>query len=75
MGRFFADCASEFGLCELTGYQLNQPFSSVGVRRDCSSVNALAPYGGSLFSITSKSAGEWTLAHTILWSESAPSCK
>ena len=29
-------------------------FASVGVRRDCSSVNTLAPCGGSLFSITSE---------------------
>ena len=35
-----------------------QPFESVGVRRDCLSVNTLAPFGGSLFSITSESAGE-----------------
>ena len=45
----------QFGLRELGGYKLNQPFASVGVRRDCSSVNTLAPCGGSLFSITSKS--------------------
>ena len=37
---------------------LNQPFASVGVRRDCSSVNTLAPCGGSLFSIMSKSPRE-----------------
>ena len=37
---------------------MNQPFASVGVRRDCSSVNTLAPCGGSLFSITSKSPWE-----------------
>ena len=58
MGRFFADCAPEFGLRELNGYKLNQPFASVGVRRDSSSVNTLAPCGGSLFSITSESAWE-----------------
>ena len=42
------------------GYRRNthQLFVSVGVRRDCSSVNTLAPCGGSLFSITSESAGE-----------------
>ena len=57
MGRFFADCASEFGLRELTCYKLYQPFVSVGIRRDCSSVNTLAPCGGSVFSITSESAG------------------
>ena len=57
-GRFFADCAPEspeFGLRELNGYKLNQPFASVGIRRDCSSVNTLVPCGGLLFSITSKS--------------------
>ena len=43
---------------ELDGYKLNQPFASVGVRRDCSSVNTLAPCGGSLLSITSKSPWE-----------------
>ena len=43
---------------ELTGYKLNQPFASVGVRRDCSSVNTLAPCGGSFFSITSEFAGK-----------------
>ena len=43
---------------ELTGYKLYQPFESVGVRRDYLSVNTLAPCGGSLFLITSKSAGE-----------------
>ena len=58
MGRFFADCAPEFGLRELTGYKLYQPLASVGVRRDCLFVNTLAPCGGSLFSITSESAGE-----------------
>ena len=42
----------------LTDYKLNQPFASVGVRRDFSSVNTLAPCEGSLFSITSESAGE-----------------
>ena len=57
-GRFFDDCAPEFGLRELTDYKLYQPFASVGVRRDCSSVNTLAPYGGSLFSIMSESAGD-----------------
>ena len=60
-GRFFAYCAPEppeFGLHELTDYKLNQPFASVGVRRDCSSVNILAPCGGSLFSITSESPWE-----------------
>ena len=59
MGRFFADCAPEspeFGLRGMNGYELNQPLASVGVRRDCSSVNTLAPCGGSLFSITSKSS-------------------
>ena len=58
MGRFFADCAPEspeFGLRGMNGYKLNQPLASAGVRRDCSSVNTLAPCGGSLFSITSKS--------------------
>ena len=60
-GRFFADCSPEspeFGLRELTGYKLNQPFTSVGVRRNCLSVNTLAPCGGSLFSITSESPWE-----------------
>ena len=47
-----------FGLRELTGYKLNQPFASVGVRRDSLSVNTLAPCGGSLFSITNKSPRE-----------------
>ena len=42
----------------MIGYKLYQPFASVGVRRDCSSVNTLAPCGGSLFSITSESARE-----------------
>ena len=58
MGRFFADCAPEFDLRELTGYKLYQPFASFGVRRNCSSVNTLAPCGGSVFSITSESAGD-----------------
>ena len=40
---------------ELNGYKLNQPFVSVGVSRNCSSVNTLAPCRGSLFSITSES--------------------
>ena len=58
-GRFFSDCTPEFGLRKLTGYKLYQPFaSSVGVRRDCSSINTLAPCGGPLFSITSESAAE-----------------
>ena len=57
-GHFFVDCASKFGLRELTGYKMYQPFASVGVRRDCSYVNTLAPCGSSLFSITSKSAGD-----------------
>ena len=47
-----------FSLRELTGYRFYQPFASVGVRRDCSSVNTLAPCGGSLFSITSESTWE-----------------
>ena len=35
-----------------------KPLASVSVRRDCSSVDALALRGGSLFSIASESAGE-----------------
>ena len=46
--------SSVFGRHELTGNKLNQPFASVGVRRDSSSVNTLAPCGGWLFSITSE---------------------
>ena len=46
---------------------MNQPFASVGVRRDCSSVNTLAPCGGSLFSITGKSPWEAdSCAHDIV---------
>ena len=57
--RFFADCAPEFGLRELTGYKLlYQPIASVSVQRNCSSVNILASCEGSLLLITSESAGE-----------------
>ena len=55
----FRRLCPEFGLRgKLTDYKLNQPFASVGVRRDCSSVNTLAPCGGSLYLITSESVGE-----------------
>ena len=37
---------------------VHQPFASVGVRYDCSSVNTLAPCEGLLFSIVSESSGE-----------------
>ena len=57
-GRFFADCTSEFGLRELTGYSSYQRFAPVGVRHDWSSVSTLAPYGGLLFATTSESAGD-----------------
>ena len=57
-GRFIADCAPVFGLRELTGYKLYQLFTSAVGRRNCSSVNTLAPCEGSLFSITCESAGE-----------------
>ena len=55
---FFADCTPKFGLHELTGYELYQSFASVVVRRDGSSINTLAPSRGSLFLVTSESAGE-----------------
>ena len=47
-----------FGLRELTDEKLSHPFASVGVRRGCSSVNTYSPCQGSLYLITSKSAGE-----------------
>ena len=55
---FFADYGPEFGLRKLTAYKLCQPFASVGIRLYFSSVNTLAPCWGSLFLITSESAGE-----------------
>ena len=57
-GCFFANCAPKFGLHELTGYELYQPFASVGTRRDFPSVNTLVHCGGPLFFITSESIGE-----------------
>ena len=65
--RFFADCAPQFGLRALTGYKLYQLFASVGVRRDWSSVNALASCGGSLFSISNESAEDLDYgAHNVV---------
>ena len=57
-GRSFSDCAFDFNLRELTGYKLYQPFPSVGVRRDCSFVNTLAPCEGLLSLTTSEFAGQ-----------------
>ena len=45
---------------------MNQPFASVGVRRDSSSKNTLAPCGGSLFSIKSEPAGESDSADVVV---------
>ena len=45
-------------MCELTGQVLYQSFAAVVVRGGCSSIDTLMPYGGSLFSVTSESAGD-----------------
>ena len=54
-------------MCELTGYGLYKSFALVVVSGDCSSINTFMPCGGSLFSVTSESAGDLDcVAHDVV---------